>query len=60
MFVESAVVPDGFEKVSSYIFLVDGDEHAQEGFYHEETKELLKSLSRWVKLSQILVQDKNF
>ena len=41
MFVESAFVPDGFEKVSSFVFLVDGKEHSQESFYDKETKEAI-------------------
>merc|ERR1711973_995464 len=34
-------IPKDFEKVSSFIFTVDGEEHAQEGFYDKETKEAI-------------------
>jgi len=36
-----ADVPDHFEKVSSYVFIVDGKEHAQEAHFDHETKEAI-------------------
>ena len=41
LFAERVDIPDNFEKVSSFIFLVNGEEHAQEGFYDKETKEAI-------------------
>ena len=41
MFQGSAKIPDGFIKVSSLIFEVDGQDHAQEAFYNEAAAEVI-------------------
>jgi len=34
-------IPNDFEEISSFIFIVDGEEHEQEAFYNNETKEAI-------------------